>query len=239
LQQILSYKLIQQITMKRIFVICSLLIISVLSLSAQKVRVACIGNSITYGHGIEDREHDTYPAQLQQLLGDEYDVRNFGVSGTTAQTQGDYPWKSTQQYKDALAFKPQIAVIKLGTNDSKPQNWENADRLADELEALVKEFEGLDSHPRIIIALPAKAYEIRWDIRDSIIANYELPAIKRLAKVNKWRLLNLYRATSRMSERFPDGIHPDAQGAGIIAKKVFRAVKKERKKVSTESAGKL
>lgn len=217
--------------MKRLFLFNYLIIISILTLSAQKVRVACIGNSITYGHGIEDREHDTYPAQLQQLLGDEYDVRNFGVSGTTAQTQGDFPWKSTQQYKDALAFQPQIAVIKLGTNDSKPQNWVNAERLTSELEALTKEFASLPSHPRIIIALPAKAYEIRWNIRDSIIINYEVPAIKRMAKSNHWHLLNLYKATSKMPERFPDGIHPDAEGAGVIAKQVCKAVKKERKKM--------
>ena len=216
--------------MKRLFILPLLLSLS-LTLAAQKVRVACIGNSITYGHGIEDREHDTYPAQLQQLLGDEYDVRNFGVSGTTAQTNGDFPWKSTQQYKDALQFQPQIAVIKLGTNDSKPQNWVNADQLVSDIQSLANEFASLPSHPRIIIALPAKAYEIRWNIRDSIISNYQLPAIRTMAKKNHWRLLDLYRATSNMPERFPDGIHPDVQGAGVIAKHVSKAVKKEKKRV--------
>ena len=153
-----------------------LLCLVVASASAQKTRVACIGNSITYGHGIEDREHDTYPAQLQQLLGEAFDVQNFGVSGTTAQKEGDFPYISTQQYQDAKAFQPQIAVIKLGTNDSKARNWVNAERLISSLEALAEEFESLPSHPRIIIALPAKAYKINFSIRDSVIYNYELPS---------------------------------------------------------------
>lgn len=201
------------------------------SASAQKIRVACIGNSITYGYAIEDREHDSYPAQLQQLLGEKYEVGNFGLSGATAQKEGDLPWTSTQQYQDAKAFAPHIAVIKLGSNDSKERNWLNAERLTHNLEAIAEEFEALPSHPRIIIALPAKAYKFMFSIRDSIICNYELPAIRQMAKKHHWRLIDLYKATDKMPECFPDGIHPNPQGAAVIAKKVKKAVKKEAKKV--------
>lgn len=215
--------------MKKITILFLYLMLTFTAAIAQKVRVACIGNSITYGHGIKDRAKDTYPAQLQALLGDDYDVRNFGVSGTTAQKEGDFPWVSTNEYKAALAFLPEIVVIKLGTNDSKPQNWTGNERFIRDLEALAQEFAALESHPRIIICLPAKAYEVRWDIHDDIIAGEELPALKSMAKRNHWRLVDLYRATSGKQERFPDGIHPDEQGAGIIAAKVLKAVKKERK----------
>ena len=55
--------------MKRVF-LCFLLIGSVLSAVAQEpVKVACIGNSITYGSGIDNREQNSYPAQLQRMLG--------------------------------------------------------------------------------------------------------------------------------------------------------------------------
>ena len=50
---------------------------------ARPVRVACVGNSITYGAGIANRQQNSYPAQLQYYLGADYEVRNFGVSGTT------------------------------------------------------------------------------------------------------------------------------------------------------------
>lgn len=201
-----------------------LLLVSATRLSAQ-IRVACIGNSITYGYTIEDREHDAYPVQLQALLGPDYLVRNFGVSGTTAQNEGDYPWTTTQEYKDAKAFQPQICVIKLGTNDSKDRNWAGTERFIAGLEALAEEFEQLPSQPQIIIALPAKAYKENFHIRDSIIAQYELPAIRQMAKRHHWKLVNLYKATSHMAKNFPDGIHPNAAGAKVIAKKVKKAIK--------------
>lgn len=196
-----------------------------------QVRVACIGNSITYGHGIQDRQHDTYPAQLQALLGDAFEVVNFGVSGTTAQREGDFPWVSTDEYRKAKEFLPQIAIIKLGTNDSKPQNWVGTERFIRDLEALALEFQALPSHPRIIVALPAKAYEVRWSIRDSVIVAGELKPIAKMAKRNKWRLVDLYKATSNHQELFPDGIHPNEKGAGLIAEHIRKAVLKENKKI--------
>ncbi len=198
------------------------------SLLSAQIRVACIGNSITYGYSIEDREHDSYPAQLQAMLGSRYQVMNFGVSGTTAQKEGDFPWTTTKEYQDAKAFLPQICVIKLGTNDSKERNWVGTERFIQGLESLAMEFEQLESHPHIIIALPAKAYQENFHIRDSIIARYELPAIRQMAKRHHWRLVDLYKATDRMQQHFPDGIHPNATGANVIARKIRKAVKKSK-----------
>lgn len=215
---------------KKISLFFTLLVILTCQAFAQ-IRVACIGNSITYGHGIQDREHDTYPAQLQKILGESYKVVNFGVSGTTAQRQGDFPWVSTDQYQKAKDFLPQICVIKLGTNDSKSQNWVGSERFIADLEALAKEFQALPSHPRIIVALPAKAYEVRWNIRDSVIRGEQLKAIKLMAKRNKWRLIDLYKATSGKPQMFPDGIHPNVEGAGLIAGIVSKSIRKESKKI--------
>ena len=49
----------------------------------QPIKIACIGNSITYGAGVSNREQNAYPKQLQAMLGDAYFVENFGVSGNT------------------------------------------------------------------------------------------------------------------------------------------------------------
>lgn len=192
------------------------------ALQNEPIRVACIGNSITYGHGINDRRHDTYPAQLQALLGNKYQVENFGASGTTAQTQGDSPWKRTEQYTKAKEFQPQVAIIKLGTNDSKPQNWVGAERYIADLEALALEFESLESHPRIIIALPAKAYKEAWRIRDEVISGEMLAPIKKMAKRHKWTVVDLYKTTSNVPQLFPDGIHPNPEGAGLIAREISK-----------------
>ncbi|MBO5015861.1 MAG: alpha/beta hydrolase fold domain-containing protein, partial [Bacteroidaceae bacterium] len=87
------------------------------------IRVACIGNSITDGSGIDMASQHGYPAILQQKLGKDYWVKNFGVSGRTMLNKGDRPYMNELAWRDALAFQPDIVIIKLGTNDSKPQNW--------------------------------------------------------------------------------------------------------------------
>lgn len=86
------------------------------------IRIACVGDSITYGAGIEERAKNSYPAQLQNLLGDRYQVENFGVSGRTLLKQGDKPYWDEPAYQNALKLKPDMVIIKLGTNDVKPLN---------------------------------------------------------------------------------------------------------------------
>ena len=93
------------------------------SLSAQRVRVACIGNSVTYGYGLEDPAAQSYPTILGQLLGEGYEVRNFGHSGSTLLRDGHNPYVKTKEYAAALAFKPDVAVIHLGLNDTDPRNF--------------------------------------------------------------------------------------------------------------------
>ena len=88
------------------------------------VRVACLGNSITDGFGIDMASAYGYPAMLQKKLGDGYWVRNFGVSSRTMLNKGDWPYMNEPAWRDALDFKPEIVIIKLGTNDSKPENWQ-------------------------------------------------------------------------------------------------------------------
>ena len=94
-------------------------------LKAQPIRVACVGNSITYGTGIEDRARDSYPSQLQRMLGDKYVVGNFGKPGATLLYHGHRPYVVQKEFKEALAFKGDIAVIHLGINDTDPRNWPN------------------------------------------------------------------------------------------------------------------
>src|SRR5260221_6562390 len=113
-----------------------------------QIRVACVGDSITYGAGITDRAHNSYPAQLASMLGSKWTVQNFGVSGTNLLKQGDHPYWNEQAFKDALAFKPHAVVIKLGTNDSKPQNWAHKDDFVADYLALIRSFQELESKPR-------------------------------------------------------------------------------------------
>lgn len=210
---------------KRIFTLLLSLTILICANAQEKIRVACVGNSITYGSGIKNRDKDSYPAQLQQLLGDEYEVVNFGRGGRTGLTHGDRPYIKEPEYKAALEFMPHIVVIKFGTNDTKPQNWVYRHDFEGDIEAMAKSFENLPTNPEIYLCYPAVAYEVKWGIRNSVIEDEVIPKIKKVAKKNGWKTINLHKATAKMVEHFPDAIHPDPVAAGIMAKKVYKAIK--------------
>ena len=117
------------------------------------IRVACIGNSITYGYGLADREHEAYPVLLQQKLGAKYQVENFGKSGATLLARGHRPYFQQEEYKKALAFRPDIAVIHLGVNDTDPRNWPNyQDEFIPDYHHLIDTLRAVNPQVRILIA---------------------------------------------------------------------------------------
>ena len=189
------------------------------------VRVACVGDSITFGTSIEDRMNNSYPARLQQLLGDEYRVQNFGVSGATLLKKGDFPYWRTPELQRATEFNPNIVVIKLGTNDSKPQNWRYGREFGPDLLAMVEHFEQLPAKPRIYLCYPVPIYEPRWGISANVVAAGIPPVIRQVAKVKNLEILDLYTPLTRHPEWFPDKIHPNAHGAAKIAETVSIAIK--------------
>ncbi|MFT4168657.1 MAG: GDSL-type esterase/lipase family protein [Dysgonomonas sp.] len=190
----------------------------------ETIKIACVGNSITYGMGIADRDKNSYPSVLSQMLGEGYDVRNFGFSARTLLMKGDLPYMKEQMFKDALAFNPDIVIIKLGTNDSKPQNWKYGSEYKHDMETMVNSFKSLSSHPQIYLCFPAKAYALQWGINDSIIVKDIIPDIIDVAEECGTKVINLHTPTSNMPENFPDHIHPNEAGAKIIATEVYHAI---------------
>lgn len=87
---------------------------------SKKIKVSCIGNSVTYGYLLPEREVNAYPAQLQRLLGEKYAVANFGKSGATLLRKGHRPYTEQEEYRQALEYAGDMVVIHLGLNDTDP-----------------------------------------------------------------------------------------------------------------------
>lgn len=203
------------------------------------VKVACIGNSITYGSGIADRPRDSYPSQLARMLGEKWEVRNFGVGGRTMLKKGDFPYWNEDAYTQAKAFLPDVVIIKLGTNDTKPQNWKYFGEFLADYRVMVKELMALSSHPKIYLCKPVPVYASRWGINDSILVHGVIPAVEKLAKEENLPVIDLFTALSVKENLFPDQIHPNAEGAGLMAKAIYKVLTdKDGDLVSAQFPGK-
>lgn len=186
------------------------------------IRVACIGNSITDGHGIEMAPQYGYPALLQKALGNDYWVKNFGVSSRTLLNKGDFPYMNEMAWRDALAFNPDIVVIKLGTNDSKPQNWQYASEFKQDLQQMIKAL----GKAKIFLCTPIPAFKPSWDINDSVIVNGIIPIQKEVARKHGLQLIDLHTLMANDEELVqPDGIHPNEKGVAKMAEIISKQIR--------------
>jgi lysophospholipase L1-like esterase len=207
-----------------------LLAIGAISLSARsawaQVKVACVGDSITFGYGLSAPATQSYPAQLQTLLGNGYVVGNFGVNGATVQKSTAKSYWRTSQYRSSKAFAPNIVVIMLGTNDSKSGNW-NADNFNADYRALIAEYQSLATHPAVYIALIPPVYipnAFGPTFDPVFIQSTVVPAIRTIASQAVVPLIDNNSPLLNHPEYFSDGVHPNVQGAAIIASTVKAAV---------------
>ncbi len=191
---------------------------------AQKVKVACIGNSVTAGYLLPNPKLESYPAQLQQLLGDQYLVGNFGHSGATLLKKGHNPYFKTKEFNDALNFRADIVIIHLGLNDTDPRNWPNykGDFQADYqwlIDSLKK------GNPKLKIYCcklsPIFSGHPRFKSGTRDWYGQAQDKIEGVAKANQFELIDLNNALNNRPELFADNLHPDINGAGIIAKTVY------------------
>jgi lysophospholipase L1-like esterase len=187
------------------------------------LRVACIGDSITFGANIQNRAHDSYPADLQRMLGKRYEVGNFGVSGANLIKRGDKPYWLEPDFGEATAFAPDIVIILLGTNDTKPQNWRHKSDYLGDFRALIKHFASLASKPKIWLCIPVPVYKSNWGINQKALDEL-MPIIKQVAKKEKLPTIDLFTTLSDHPDFFADGIHPNEKGAECIANAVCKNI---------------
>ena len=214
------------------FAVLLAVILLVLRLTCpSQTRIACVGASITYGATIRDKSHDSYPAQLGTMLGRKYSVKNFGASGYTLQESCDRPYTSHKRYKKSLDFKPDVVLIMLGTNDTKPYNWISTEAFQDDYRQLILSYQELPSRPDVILMTPAsvfpenfnpaKPYKIRAGV-----AGEAAKAVRELAKELGLPFIDIHEVTASHPEFFlQDGVHPNELGAKAIARTVYEALK--------------
>lgn len=194
-------------------------------------KVVCVGASITYGAFIPQRETNSFPGQLQQLLGEDYEVVNYGVNSTTMSRNGNYPYWKTDQYRQALQSMPDIVFIDLGANDSKLLNRNKLDDLKQDSKDMITSFQELPSHPRVILLLPIVSFVTdTTGIWDSVISGTITPKLRGAAYEKQVELIDMRPLLVNHPEMLPDQIHPDAAGSAIMARRLYQVIKQPRDK---------
>ncbi len=204
-----------------------LLVLPLFAFAQTPQKVACIGNSVTYGYGHKKPSETSYPAQLQQLLGNNYEVRNFGYSGATLLSKGHRPYINLAEYKAALEFAPDIAIIHLGLNDTDPRNWPNyRDEFYNDYINIIEALR--QANPKVDIYICQMSPIFHWHrrfksgTRDWYWQIQEL--LPSIAEYGPFELINLSRHLYHRPDLMPDALHPNAEGAGIIARQVYSAI---------------
>lgn len=217
---------------KQTVLLLGLLILTTISASAaskrqKTIRVACIGNSITYGTGIADRTNDSYPSQLQRLLGSNYQVGNFGKPGATLLYHGHRPYVKQEEFKEAIAFKGDIAVMHLGINDTDPRNWPNyRDEFVKDYLSIMDSLRAANPKVRIILArmTPIADRHPRFVSGTKQWHGEIQTAIETVARVSGAELIDFHEPLYPYPYLLPDAIHPNPEGAGILAKTVYSGI---------------
>ena len=190
-----------------------------------QIKVACVGDSTTYGHGTTSWPKNTYPATLQALLGDAYHVNNYGVSSQCVQTTGDRSYRDLPHYQESLEYDADIVVFMMGSNDSKPINWRGADAFRADLESLLDTY----SDAEIYLCTLPSAFFLEGQTEGVTNHNIQPLVTDEIAEVTRqvaadrgYTLIDIHALTAQHPEWFAaDGVHPSNDGAAGMAQEIY------------------
>ena len=188
--------------------------------------VACVGDSITWGGG----GTNSYPSILGRELGEGWKVLNFGVNSRTARREGkefdlrpgNLDYRKTLNYTKSLACRPFAVILMIGTNDSKPPNWEETgDAFREGYAALVDDYLALDPRPFVVIGVSptVKGGGFTYGVTEKIVGEGVVPVQRKIAEekglptVDCRAILDPHMDTAYS----PDGLHPNAEGNALLA----------------------
>ena len=192
-------------------------------LDAGRKKVLCIGNSIT-NNALLNNE-DRYPTILQSILGEGYNVKNFGIGNRTMLQKGDYPYIKEQRFTEGLNWNPDIVIIKLGTNDLKNNNWAFKADFVNDYISFVDSFKLKNPQSEIFICYPTPLFPGNIiGVSDSRLVDEMIPMINEVASRTSAKIIDLHKALLNVSYCTYDNLHPNKKGTNIMAREVAKSI---------------
>ena len=191
------------------------------------VKIACIGDSITWGFTLLNPWKQSYPAILQEKLGDGYEVRNFGYNDAAARFDADTPYVTKRVYRESLEWAPDIVLLMLGTNDTKTRNWD-PEIFRRDYRRIIDSYRSLPSRPRVILIAPIRIFTLMGipilGVRPDTMEEGVRPAIRETAEAEGLELVDLYDLFSDTTY-CRDGVHPQRTGARMLADAIHERIR--------------
>lgn len=180
--------------------------------SESRPRIVVLGDSLTAGLGLVESE--AYPSLLQKKLDDEgyeFEVVNAGVSGdTTAGGLRRLDW--------ALEGDVKVLIVALGANDAL--RGLSIDEMKENLGTIIERargggvmvlLAGMEAPPNY-----GEEYTVKFrQVYRDLARTHQVPLVP--------FLLDGVAGEARLNQG--DGIHPNAEGAGLIAETIWRALR--------------
>ncbi len=182
-----------------------------------KVRVACVGDSITAG--------SSYVHDLVGLLGGNYSVRNFGVGLASVSLATTKPYMNQPVFQHAKDFQPDIVVIMLGTNDAITWYQGSIGNFTSDYKLLISEFEALPSKPDVYLVVPPPIFDDSLGPNSTILEEQIIPQIRQISNETGLTLIDFHEEMATHPEYFSDGVHLTEEGSRFVAEKIFHAIK--------------
>lgn len=207
-------------------------------------KIAFVGDSITYGAGVTNRETEAFPSIIDSRLGDEFEVGNFGVPATSALSSAKQPYIKTEEYQASLNFGADILFIMFGTNDIKYENWdEGKDNFEGDYINLINSYREVNPDVEIYVGIPPRIFKenVFGERSPQILENEGIPAVYKVADSVGAKVIDFFTPSAEKAEMFPDYLHPDAAGNELFAQIAYNCIfannsDNSAKKVITDGA---
>lgn len=189
----------------------------------QKLKVACIGDELTFGTAVEEREDNCYPVQLQKYMEQaekKYRIGNFGVEGAAVQKKSKKPYTKEERYESSMEYKADLVVMMLGTNDTTEENWTDIDTFQKDYQSLIKGYQDLKSSPEILLVTPPMIQsDGSTEMEERAKRVEEIKnAIETIGEKNKLTVQDLYSYSQKHPEWYQeDGVRLNKDGALAVA----------------------
>ena len=188
------------------------------------INIVTIGNSITDGYSNTSR-YWAWPEQMNRLIGSDYQVLNYAVSGTTMGQKASASFRKTSSYPKAVAANPDILVIAHGTNDADPWRWDQwGGEFKDDYLSMVASFRQEGRNPILYCTLAPPLFSDRKAKQNQYIEEKLIPKQKEVAAELGAPTIDFHTDFVGKAEFFPDNVHPSdpcAAAMAEIAKKVI------------------